>query len=121
MAEPATLQHVLRRFLSDAPLDRQRRKVCAHLQACRTEAMGGRRLQCNHCEIEQCWYYGCRDRHCPQCQGRATNQWAERQQQHVLPVRYYHLVFTLPHSLNGWVQLHPELLTACCFRRSGPR
>jgi hypothetical protein len=62
------------------------------LQACRTEALGGRQLRCDRCDTEQRWYYGCRDRHCPQCQGRATRQWAERQQQHLLPVRYYHLV-----------------------------
>jgi hypothetical protein len=116
MAEPATLQHVLMRFLDDTTLDRQRRKVCTRLQACRTEALGGMRLQCDRCETEQRWYHGCRDRHCPQCQGRATRQWTERQQGHLLPVRYYHLVFTLPHSLNGWVQLHPEVIYRLLFQ-----
>ena len=116
MAEPATLQHILERFLDPAPLDRQRRKVCAHLQACRTEAMGGMRLACDRCGAEPCWYHGCRDRHCPQCQGRATRQWAERQQGDILPVRYYHLVFTLPHTLNGWVALHPEVIYRLLFQ-----
>jgi hypothetical protein len=116
MAEPATLQHILERFLDPAPLDRQRRKVCAHLQACRTEAMGGMRLACDRCGAEQCWYHGCRDRHCPQCQSRATRQWAERQQGDILPVHYYHLVFTLPHTLNGWVALHPEVIYRLLFQ-----
>lgn len=78
--------------------------------------MGGIRLQCARCDTEQCWYHGCRDRHCPQCQGRATRIWAERQQARLLPVRYYHLVFTLPHTLNGWVQLHPRLMYHLLFQ-----
>lgn len=110
MAEPATLQHALVRFLNPAGLDGQRRRVCAHLLGCRTEAMGGVRLQCAHCEYEQSRYFSCRDRHCPQCQGRAIGQWAERQRAQILPVPYHHLVFTLPHALNGWVQLHPEVI-----------
>jgi len=115
MTEPATLQHILGRFLDATPLDSHRRRICGHLQACRTPALGGRQLQCDACASEQRWYFGCRDRHCPQCQGRATRQWADRQQGHLLPVRYYHLVFTLPHTLNGWVQLHPELLYRLLF------
>jgi len=116
MGEPATLQHILARFLTDAPLDSQRRKVCGHLQACRTAALGGMQLKCERCSAEQRWYHGCRDRHCPQCQARASRQWAARQQGQLLPVRYYHLVFTLPHTLNGWVQLHPKLLYRLLFQ-----
>jgi hypothetical protein len=116
MTEPATLQNILARFLDDTTLDPQRRKVCAHLQACRTAALGGMQLQCDRCETEPCWYFGCRDRHCPQCQHRATRLWAERQQGDLLPVHYYHLVFTLPHALNGWVQLHPEVVYRLLFQ-----
>ncbi|MGE6512470.1 IS91 family transposase [Vreelandella aquamarina] len=88
-------------------------------------------LQCSDCAHVQPRYFGCRDRHCPQCQGRAMAQWAERQQANMLPVRYYHVVFTLPHSLNGWVQLHPEVIhrllfqsawqTLCTFARDPKR
>jgi hypothetical protein len=116
MDSRATVQGALNRFLGARPLDSQRRKVCAHLLACRTEAMGGQRLCCERCGEEQCWYHGCRDRHCPQCQGRATRCWAERQHAATLPVTYYHLVFTLPHCLNGWVQLHPEVIYRLLFR-----
>lgn len=116
MGEVRSVQHILARFLNQAPVDPQRRKVCAHLQACRTEALGGMRLQCGQCQSEQIWYHGCRDRHCPQCQGRATRAWTERQQGHLLPVPYYHLVFTLPHTLNGWVQLHPEVIYHLLFQ-----
>jgi hypothetical protein len=116
MAEPATLQHILGRFLDETTLDRHRRRICWHLRACRTPALGGMQLQCDVCDTEQQWYFGCRDRHCPQCQGRATRQWADRQHGHLLPVRYYHLVFTLPHTLNGWVQLHPEQMYTMLFQ-----
>jgi hypothetical protein len=116
MAEPASLQHILGRFLDETTLDSHRRRICWHLRACRTPALGGVQLQCDVCEAEQHWYFGCRNRHCPQCQGRATRQWADRQHEHLLPVRYYHLVFTLPHTLNGWVQLHPEQLYALLFQ-----
>ena len=116
MTEAATLQHALNRFLDPGPLDGQRLKVCSHLQACRTEAMGAMELACNQCGSAQRRYHSCRDRHCPQCQGRATRQWSEREQDQLLPVPYYHLVFTLPHALNGWVALHPQLVYRLLFR-----
>jgi hypothetical protein len=116
MDSQASVQQALSHFLGEQQLDGHRRKVCGHLLACRTEAMGGQLLRCERCGQEQRWYHGCRDRHCPQCQGRATRRWAERQQAAVLPVAYYHLVFTLPHRLNGWVQLHPDVIYRRLFR-----
>ncbi len=116
MTESATVQQALRQFLDLDGLDRQRQRVCSHLLGCRTEAMGGLQLQCTHCEHAQPHYFGCRDRHCPQCQGRAMRQWAEQQRANILPVRYYHLVFTLPHPLNGWIQLHPEVIHRLLFQ-----
>ena len=115
-----TLQQLLHHHLDDYtrshPVDSNRLKVCRHLSNCHTPAMGGIQYQCDHCEQEVPLYHSCRDRHCPQCQQRATRQWCERQQQAVLPVTYYHLVFTLPHELNGWVQLHPEVIYALLFK-----
>jgi len=116
MSGDVTVQAALNRYLDPQHLSPQQRKVCCHLQACRTEAMGGQLLRCRRCGGEQRWYHGCRDRHCPQCQGRATRRWAERQREGGLPVAYYHLVFTLPHTLNGWAQCHPEVIYACLFR-----
>jgi hypothetical protein len=116
MTSPASVQEALSRFLDEGQLDRHRRKVCGHLLACRTEAMGGGLWRCERCGKEQHWHHGCRDRHCPQCQVRATRRWAERQHQAVLPVTYHHLVFTLPHRFNGWVQLHPEVLYRLVFQ-----
>jgi len=116
VTETATVQKALNRFLNPAGLDLQRQRVCHHLLACRTEAMGGMVLRCADCDHTQPHYFGCRDRHCPQCQSRAMHQWAECQQANILPVRYYHVVFTLPHSLNGWVQLHPEVIYRLLFQ-----
>ena len=73
-------------------------------------------LQCDHCQAMQPHYFACRDRHCPHCQQRASQRWCAQQHQAVLPVAYYHVVFTLPHALNPWVQLHPELLYALLFQ-----
>jgi hypothetical protein len=116
MNNPATLQAALSRFLDKRALDSHRYKVCAHLLGCHSAAMGGSLLQCDTCGKKQRWYHGCRDRHCPQCQSRATLRWAERQHEATLPVDYYHMVFTLPHTLNGWVQLHPEVIYRLLFQ-----
>ncbi len=115
-----TLQRLLQQHLGDYchdhQLDEQRLKVCRHILNCHTPALGGLQFQCDHCETQIPQYHSCRDRHCPQCQQRATRQWSERQQKDILPVTYYHLVFTLPHELNGWMQLHPEEIYALFFQ-----
>jgi hypothetical protein len=119
MTKSTSLQSLLQQHLSDYgqyhPLDGNRLKVCNHLTSCQTPALGGMVYDCDHCDREVPRYHSCRDRHCPQCQQRATQQWCERQQQSVLPVSYYHLVFTLPHELNGWVKLHDETLYPLLF------
>lgn len=120
MNKPATIQMLLQQHFDDYanihPLDGHRLKVCRHLVNCHTPALSGVQYQCDHCHIQVPQYHSCRDRHCPQCQGRASRRWSERQQQDVLPVTYYHLVFTLPHELNGWIQLHPEVIYGLLFQ-----
>jgi hypothetical protein len=120
MIESLTIQQLLQQhfaeYLSSHQLDRHRLKVCQHLLNCHTPVLGGIRYQCDHCHSQFPLYHGCRDRHCPQCQARATRRWSQRQQQDILPVTYHHLVFTLPHELNGWVQLHPEVIYQLLFQ-----
>ena len=114
--ETINLQGVLAHFLDrDQPLSPRQWQVCSHIQACRTAALGGLKRHCDHCDYEVPQYHACRDRHCPQCQWRASRRWCEQQQAAVLPVTYYHLVFTLPHTLNRWVQLHPEVIYRLLF------
>ena len=119
MFESIGLQAVLAAFL-DAyrerhPLSPRQAEVCRHISLCRTEALGGLKLQCERCGYDPPLYHACRDRHCPRCQRRASAVWCEKQQRAVLPVTYYHVVFTLPHALNPWVQLHPEVIYPALF------
>ena len=113
----ADLQSILGRFLNrDQRLSPRQWQVCSHLQTCRTAALGGLKLHCDHCDYNVPQYHACRDRHCPRCQQRASRRWCESQQAAVLPVTYYHLVFTLPHVLNPWVQLHPQVIYSLLFQ-----
>ena len=120
MSEPSSLQAILNaalpRYAQQHPLSAQQRKICRAIQQCRTPALGGLALACERCGGAQVRYHACRDRHCPRCQHRQREQWCARQRAAVLPVTYYHLVFTLPHALNAWAQLHPEVLYGLLFR-----
>lgn len=114
------LQAVFARFLPDYQaqhaLNPVQQRACWHIEQCRTEALGGLQLHCGQCGFSQPQYHSCRDRHCPLCQGQAQQAWSEQQMQAVLPVTYYHVVFTLPHTLNGWVELHPEVIYRLLFQ-----
>ena len=119
MTEQSSLQAVmhqcLRTYRQSHRLSPRQWQVCSHVLACRTPVMGGFELQCDHCDDHAWLYHACRDRHCPRCQRQASEDWCERQQAAVLPVTYYHLVFTLPHQLNAWIRLHPRCLQGLLF------
>ena len=66
------------------------------IEQCRTAALGGHALRCTDCDHLEVSYNSCRNRHCPKCQGRAAQRWLEARQGDLLPVEYYHVVFTLP-------------------------
>ncbi len=90
-------------------------RVLRAIAACRTEAMGGQVLACNTCGVQHFHYHSCRNRHCPKCQTRAKEQWLERQRLQLLPVPYFHVVFTLPHLLNGLIRANPRALYGALF------
>jgi hypothetical protein len=119
MAESASLQAAIAACLDDYAQDRRlsprQWQVCRHILDCRTEAMGGLALRCESCGEEAPTYHSCRDRHCPRCQRRASQDWCERQRAAVLPVTYHHLVVTLPHVLNPWVEVHDREIYALLF------
>jgi Putative transposase/Transposase zinc-binding domain len=71
-------------------------KVMSAIEQCRSAALGGHVLRCEACAQLQIAYNSCRNRHCPKCQARAARRWLEARQADLLPVDYYHLVFTLP-------------------------
>jgi len=71
-------------------------KVMSAIEQCRSAALGGHVLRCEGCGVEQVSYNSCRNRHCPKCQSSAAKRWLEARQADLLPVEYYHVVFTLP-------------------------
>jgi hypothetical protein len=77
-------------------LGRVERRVMAAIEACRTSALGGHVEQCADCGLVRCAYNSCRNRHCPKCQALARAAWLEARQAELLPVPYFHVVFTLP-------------------------
>jgi len=76
-------------------------KVMSAIEQCRSAALGGHVLRCDACEQVQIAYNSCRNRHCPKCQARAARRWLEARQADLLPVDYYHLVFTLPAPISA--------------------
>lgn len=85
------------------------------IERCRTAALGGELRQCDACGERRYVYHSCRNRHCPKCQTRAKERWLAAQRAELLPVPYYHLVFTLPHELNALAQGNPRALYAMLF------
>jgi hypothetical protein len=84
-------------------LTRQQRRAFRDLTACRTAALGGHVLECAECGHQQIAYNSCGNRHCPTCQATAAARWLEAQEAKLLPVPYFHLVFTLPRVLGPLV------------------
>jgi predicted Zn-ribbon and HTH transcriptional regulator len=71
-------------------------KVMAAIEACRTEALGGHVAACTKCGHRHVAYNSCKNRHCPKCQGPAARDWMAARAEDLLPVEYFHVVFTLP-------------------------
>jgi hypothetical protein len=74
-------------------------KVMSAIERCRTAALGGHVAQCEDCSHTRISYNSCRNRHCPKCQGAAAREWLAERQAELLPVGYFHLVFTLPAAI----------------------
>ncbi|ALO35416.1 transposase [Colwellia sp. MT41] len=75
-------------------------KVMSAVEHCRSEVLGGHVLHCPACEHDQIAYNSCRNRHCPKCQASAAKRWLAARQTELLPVEYYHVVFTLPQPIS---------------------
>ena len=76
-------------------------KVMSAIEQCRSAALGGHVLHCTACEQTEISYNSCRNRHCPKCQANAVKRWLEARQTELLPVDYYHVVFTLPEPISA--------------------
>jgi hypothetical protein len=86
------------------------------IEQCRTEVLGGHLYYCADCDESWYSYHSCRNRHCPKCQQDAAQQWLERQQELLLPVPYFLVTFTLPHSLRPLARAAQKTLYNLLFR-----
>jgi len=118
-APRVSLAEVLRRhgpaYLAAHPLSFAKAKVWRAILACRTAALGGHVEVCDACGTTRHVYHSCRNRHCPLCQTRAKEAWLAARRREVLPVPYFHLVFTLPHDLNALIGQYPRALYEMLF------
>lgn len=113
-----SLAEVLRAGLACAkrpPLSPHSWKVLNALLACRTPQLGGHRYRCDNCGHQHFAPRSCGNRHCPNCQWRQALEWLDRQEQLLLPIPYFHVVFTLPHQLNPLIQQNRALLYTLLF------
>lgn len=85
-------------------------KALRDLAVCRTAALGGHIEHCLDCGHDRLAYNSCRNRHCPKCQALARARWLDGQAQHLLPVEYHHVVFTLPAEVGGLALVNPAAL-----------
>lgn len=97
-------------------LSEQQRRVVAAITSCRTAALGGHVRECDGCGHSEISYNSCRDRHCPKCQGLDRVRWQEDRAKDLLPVPYFHLVFTVPDSLRNLFLEYPKLAYGLLFR-----
>ena len=95
-----SVAQILRDHVGRLHLDHEQGKAVAHILACRTGRLGGHLALCDRCGAKHYAYHSCRDRHCRRCGGLDQRLWAEAQIPHLLPVSYFHVVFTVPVSLR---------------------
>jgi Putative transposase/Transposase zinc-binding domain len=90
-------------------------RTFAAIMACRTAVLGGHVVACDHCDHQQICYNSCRNRHCPKCQALARAEWLERRQAELLPIPYFHLVFTLPPEIAALALQNKRLMYGLLF------
>jgi hypothetical protein len=93
-------------------------KVLRAIERCRTAALGGHRDQCVRCGYQAISYNSCRNRHCPKCQTSAREKWLRAREQELLPVGYFHLVFSVPHALVPLIWQNQRVLFTLLFEAS---
>ena len=107
---------VLRKVdLSNQNFTVHQEKTLRALTLCRTAALGGHVDACDACGNISISYNSCRNRHCPKCQGHKREEWIQAREQDLLPCSYYHVVFTIPDSLNGLAIHKPQLIYKILF------
>ena len=100
------------------PLSAAERRVLDAIAACRTAALGGHVERCDACGHLRIAYNSCRNRHCPKCQELARAEWLAEREKEVLPVEYFHVVFTVPHEIGDIALQNKKSLYDILFRAS---
>lgn len=96
-------------------LSRPQLRAMRAIEICRTAVLGGHLYKCEECDKEKVCYNSCRNRHCPKCQSLDKHRWLEQRSAELLPVPYFHVVFTLPEQLNPLALIHPSLIYTLLF------
>jgi hypothetical protein len=104
------------RHRHDAHLGRLERRVMSAIEMCRTARLGGHVQQCEDCDTLRIAYNSCRNRHCPKCQGQASRDWLAARQADLLPVGYFHVVFTVPQEIAAISFQNKAALYAILFQ-----
>ena len=97
-------------------LSREQRQVLRAVIRCRTAELGGHVQKCDDCGHQRIQYNSCRNRHCPKCQAMARAAWLQKRESELLPVGYFHVVFTLPHELGPLALQNKRVVYGLLFR-----
>lgn len=120
MSSSPTLGDVIRRFAPVLCVQRRvtpaQRAVLSMLGSCRTPALGGHVHACDRCGAEHVLYNSCRSRHCPSCLGHKSAEWLDARAEELLPVPYFHVVFTLPEQISAMALGNKRLIYGLLFR-----
>ena len=111
--------HILHKHIGDYQnqyrLWPEHKKIVSDLLNCRTAHLGGHIDRCDNCGTVRIIYHSCRNRHCPKCQHMPRERWLEKRKDEILPLNYFHVVFTLPHELNTIILNNKKVMLNCLF------
>ena len=114
--EVAQILHGLGNRIESLGLNTWQLRTLSAISICRTRALCGHVDACEECGVIRISYNSCRNRHCPKCQGKKHEQWVEARTDELLPVPYFHVVFTLPTLLNESCIQYPKQLYDILFK-----
>ena len=110
---------ILRKHIGDYqtqyPLWPEHKKIVSDLLNCRTVHLGGHIDRCDNCGAVRIIYHSCRNRHCPKCQNMPRERWLQKRKDEMLPLKYFHVIFTLPHELNTIIVNNKKVMLNCLF------
>jgi len=111
--------HVYASADASVPMSPQQAKAFHMIRHCRSAKLGAHSMVCSECGSAQVSYNSCRNRHCPKCQHAVQEDWVQKQLAKLLPVGYFHVVFTVPHELNSLLLHNQKLLYSLLLQAAG--